>query len=412
MLKKIAFYFFMLWSLGISAQSSFKVMFYNLLEFPSANPSNRDEILRDILDVYQPDLFMVCELESGAGGNLILDASLNDTEFLYNSATFVPNQSSTSDLQQLLFFRKDKFILENEQIITTDVRDINHYTLKLRTENMATNPVVLELYVCHLKSSQGGSNQIERLQMVQKFTSDLENLDPNAFVLFAGDLNLYTSTEPAYVELLDNTNAITMVDPINTPGSWSSNINFQEVHTQSTRTSSSPFGAGAGGGLDDRFDFILMSENMQTNPTLQYISDTYKAFGNNGNCFNESINDPNCTGTFPQSLRDLLYNMSDHLPVIMDLETEETIVLSSPSEALTQHEVYLRKNIIGNQLEIVNTSNGNFRFEIYNLLGQRISNFEVASRENNTIDVSYLQTGVYFLRDNTNPEILLKFLKQ
>ena len=93
--------------------------------------------------------------------------------------------------------------------------------------------------------------------MVTEFTNTLGDLDPNSFVLFAGDLNIYTSTEPAYIELLDPTNPIVLVDPIDTPGAWNNNEDFTAVHTQSTRTSSGPFGAGAGGGLDDRFDFIL-----------------------------------------------------------------------------------------------------------------------------------------------------------
>ena len=53
-----------------------------------------------------------------------------------------------------------------------------------------------------------------------------------------------------------------MADPINTPGSWNNNEDFRGVHTQSTRTSSSGFGGGAGGGLDDRFDFIMVSQNL------------------------------------------------------------------------------------------------------------------------------------------------------
>jgi hypothetical protein len=82
-------------------------------------------------------------------------------------------------------------------------------------------------------------------------------------VLLGGDLNLYTFTEPAYQQLLQVTNNITFADPANRPGSWSNNPNFVDIFTQSTRTD---FGlGGTAGGFDDRFDFILTSENMLAN---------------------------------------------------------------------------------------------------------------------------------------------------
>ena len=61
-------------SLCANAQGTIKTMFYNLLEFPSAQPSNREQILMEILDNYEPDIFMVCELESEYGADLILNS--------------------------------------------------------------------------------------------------------------------------------------------------------------------------------------------------------------------------------------------------------------------------------------------------------------------------------------------------
>lgn len=388
-------------------------MFYNLLEFPEANPQNREVILRDILNEYTPDIFMVCELQSGFGGDLILDASLNATESLYERVTFVPNQSGGANLQQLLFYRKDKFILEDEEVIQTNIRDINHYTLKLSTVDIQTNPVLIEIFVTHLKSSQGGTNEQLRLDMVQEFTNRLETLDPNAFVLFAGDFNIYSSTEPAYIELLDPTNAIVMVDPIDTPGAWSTNINFQDIHTQSTRVSSGPFGAGAGGGLDDRFDFILVSENMLSNPTLSYIPNTYKAFGNNGNCFDLSINDSACSGFYSEILRENLYNMSDHLPIVMDLETnEEIVILNIPTAVLNESNLILKNTVVSENLNIFNPNGAPIQFWIVNTLGQIVKEFHSQGGGNIEWDVSYLPTGLYFLQTNTQNSSPIKFIKQ
>jgi hypothetical protein len=45
-------------------QSTIKTMFYNLLEFPEALPGDRSTILKNILNEYNPDIFMVCELQN------------------------------------------------------------------------------------------------------------------------------------------------------------------------------------------------------------------------------------------------------------------------------------------------------------------------------------------------------------
>lgn len=412
MFKKILSLAFILVSLSINAQETIKTMVYNLLEYPSANPPNRAVILRDILDEYEPDIFMVCELESEAGANLILNTSLNDEGNNFAMAPFEPSQSGDPDHQQLIFYRKAMFLLEASEVIPTPVRDINHYTLKLKTADQQTDPVIFEVFVTHLKSSQGTANKQLRLEMVQKFTTKLETLDPNAFVIFGGDFNLYTQSEPAYQELLDSTNAIVMLDPINRPGSWNNNINFQDIHSQSTRISSGPFGAGAGGGMDDRFDFIVMSQNMQTDPKLKYIADTYKAFGNNGNCYDNSINSPDCSGDFSQQLRENLYNMSDHLPIVMNFETNKQIVLSI-DDISAESSIELENTLVTDKLNIrINTNKTeNVSFDVYNLLGQKLLEFTSENSEYISIDVSQLTNGIYYLKTNLPASRTFKFLK-
>lgn len=412
MLKRTLFFSLILFSLGGNAQGIIKTMFYNLLEFPSAFPSNRAEILRDILQEYKPDIFMVCELETEAGAAIILNTSLNNGGNHYAMAPFMPTQSGDPEHLQLIFYRKNMFSLEAMEVLPTAIRDINYYTLKLNTADQQTDPVFIEVFVTHLKSSQGTANKQLRLEMVQQFTNRLATMNPNAFVIFSGDFNLYTHTEPAYQELLNPTNAIVMVDPINRPGSWHNNINFQDIHSQSTRIYSGPFGAGAGGGLDDRFDFIVMSSNMQTDPKLKYIPDTYKSFGNNGNCYDNNINSPDCFGDFSQELRDNLYNMSDHLPIVMDLETNKDIILKT-EDFRSQHVITLESTLVQEKLNIRMNSNisGKINFEIYNILGQKLLEYVSEDSEYISIDVSKLSNGIYYLRTNLPSSQTFKFIK-
>ena len=398
-------------SISCFAQNTIKTMFYNVLEFPELNP-NRITLLQDILQDYSPDIFMVCELQSQEGADVILNVGLNSNgNSNYSAAPYFENQSGGGDLQQALFYRNDMFVLENTEIINTPVRDINKYTLLLNTESQDTNPIRIYAYVTHLKSSQGSANQQLRLSMVEAFVNDTQQLEDDAFVLFAGDFNIYTSTEPAYLEILDQTNSLAMADPIDTPGSWNNNEDFRAVHTQSTRTSSSGFGGGAGGGLDDRFDFIMVSQNMMTNPNLLYKADSYKAYGNNGNCYNNNINDINCGGVYNQIIRDALYNMSDHLPVVMELETDQEIVILDIPQQMVVQPFSLKSTLVSDVLTVYSPQGDtqDDSFVVFNTLGQEILNFK--TKANTTIiDVSQLAKGVYYITNKSSNQTL-KFLK-
>ena len=392
------------------AQETINVMFYNLLNFPEATPGGRSVILRNIFTDFKPDLFLICELQNERGADEILNISLNYNTDNYSRAEFVANQSGSNSLQQLLYYRNEKFLLESSEILLTPLRDINKYVLKLNTIDQASDPILIYIYVAHLKSSQGSSNENLRLEMVNEFTDDLENLDSSSFVLFAGDFNLYTSEEPAYQEIIDTNNAIVMVDPINTPGTWHNNENFQDIHTQSTRLVSGPNG-GAGGGLDDRFDFITISENMITNQNIYYVSDSYKALGNNANCYNLDISDETCIGEYSQTLRNQLYSMSDHLPVIMKLETTKEFILNNQDfsfdEDLKVYNTLVTDNLI---LEIQNLIQSKISINIFNILGQKVKTVITNNNETIQINTSDLESGLYFII-SSELDGIQKFLK-
>ena len=108
-----------------------------------------------------------------------------------------------------------------------------------------------------------------------------------------------------------------MFDPINRIGHWHNNSSYSDVHTQSPRTSS--FGGGANGGMDDRFDWLFVSQSIldQDSP-MQYVEGTYWAVGNDGNHFNDAINDGN-NNSVSEEIADALHDASDHLPVYMDV---------------------------------------------------------------------------------------------
>jgi endonuclease/exonuclease/phosphatase family metal-dependent hydrolase len=414
-----------LYGITILGQTRIKVMSYNLMHYPGTLYYNdatntfedRTPVLKNILDTYEPDLFAVCELKNSTGAGQILNEALQTPDDRYNAADFVYNQSSTyTELQQLIFYNQQKLLLNNQAIITTNIRDINHYSFILNTIDHNTNPIYLEVFVAHLKASSGSDNETKRLQMVTEFTNYIENIPTDHYLLFVGDLNLYYDNEPAYQELIDSTNNIVLVDPIDREGYWHNSSSYADIHTQSTLQNNSQFQSESGGsdgvtgGLDDRFDFILTSENLINGSSLTYVPNTYKSYGNNGNCFNDNINDSDCSGEYSQYLRDQLANMSDHLPVVMELETPETIGINQ------YHSQYLIK-ILGSNLvnavislevpvELIDTN-----IRIYNQFGQQVLQKHITDT-NESFSISHLNSGLYYITsEQFSLHSPLKFIK-
>ncbi len=364
---------------SLRAQDSLRVMSYNLLMYPDGVSYNREPYLQQIIADYQPDIFAVCEIHTRAGADDILSRVLQNIRSTYSKARFEYNHSYGGDLQQFIYFDSAKVHLHSQTYLQTNVRDINHYVFYLKTAELASGDTIfIDYYVAHLKASSGTSNEQTRLNMVNVFTQDLNNIPPDHYVIFSGDLNIYHNNEPAYQELLDPTNAIVMKDPINAPGYWHNNSSFAYTHTQSThRNNNPPYDNFVGGGLDDRFDFILLSENFFQTGNLQYRQGSYFAYGNNGNCFNKNINDTSCTGRFSQSLRDNLFEMSDHLPVVCTLETLHHF--SVEKQQLASLKLYpnpaddyimLPKECRGKSFEILDMQ-GHILYEIINYDGKK-----------------------------------------
>jgi len=406
----------MFW-IDVSGQETFKVMFYNLLNYPLEDAvPNREDDLEFILSDYQPDLFLVCELNNIIGANNVLNITKSSISTNYEMATYVSNTSDDTtgdqnDLQNLLYYDSTKFILEDEIIVPTDLRDFNVYKLKVNTVDQTTNPIEFYVIVCHLKASSGDQNELRRFNMVVELDDYLSTLPSDSNILLGGDLNIYTGSEPAFQLLLQDTNNITLADPADRVGSWNNNPNFVDVFTQSTRTQNGL--GGASGGLDDRFDFILTSENMLTNATITYEPNSYQVYGNNGlsACYNSAINSSACAipgSEFSFEVRDALHNFSDHLPVTMNLEIDENLL--SIYDNIAEAELKLEKTIVDSEIHIINIPAKLFAEDIviYNSLGKMIKKIQLVLSSNLKINCSDLANGMYFL---TIPNFQIKPIK-
>ena len=295
-----------------------RVMTYNTLDFPLSS-AGREVYFRTINQYLKADIIVVNELSNSTGADILLNQALNEYGITYyEKANFVYG----SNLNNLLFYNSDKLSLHSQYEIQTDIRDINEYVLYYNSDDLSTtnDTIFLYFYIAHLKANQGFED--DRLAEVNQFLSRLNSIPNAENIFFCGDLNLYTSSEPAYQALINNT-PYNLNDPL-PAGYWHNSSSYSLIHTQSTRTTD--FGGGATGGLDDRFDFILFSDDaLNGTNKVEYITSTCKAFGNDGNHLNDALIDPPVNPDVPDSVIQALYYMSDHLPVICDLRVEAIV---------------------------------------------------------------------------------------
>jgi len=403
-MKRIAVIVLMILSLvGKSQTDTLKVLSYNLLKFPSVAPT-RIDTLKGILDHIKPDIFMVCEITSSAGADDILFNALNvGGETSYAMANYV----SGPDTENMLFYNSDILGLKEQNEIPTALRDINEYVLYYKSDDLSStlDTTFFYVYVCHLKASNGF--EAERNAECVEMKNYIATRTNRQNILIGGDFNFYGSdTEPAWSTVLAGS-SVTIVDPINSPGHWNSNPSFVNIHTQSTRTAS--INGGATGGCDDRFDFIFMSPDLNSfGNDAKYITGTYRAVGQDGNHYNDALIDAPWNTSEPASVIWNLYNMSDHLPIYMEIEVNTNS--NSLPEILSGVTTFYNSEKQKIQFQFLNPIQLQGKFLVYDLTGKIVKSFDQLEIDN-SLNVAELDSGMYILRLEQY-EYSMKFVKE
>jgi len=282
----------------------FRVMTYNSLNF-NGEDAARAAYFGQVVQSAHPHVLIMQEMINQDGVDMMLDA-ICEVPGDYAAATFVNGY----DTDNILFYKPFAVTLLDQDYIETDLREIGEYELDIYG-------VPFNLYSCHLKASQGYEQQ--RLAEVTVLRNHLNALPEGAEFAVGGDMNMYGASEPGYQKFIadEADNDGRSFDP-SLAGEWHDNTNFVTVHTQSTRDVS--VGGGASGGLDDRFDFLFVCYDINDGTGIEYVDESYTPYGNDGNHFNDAINDGENTAVGAE-IADALYGASDHLPVFADFET-------------------------------------------------------------------------------------------
>lgn len=409
------------------AQDTLTVLQYNLLNYgnntsyctqSNNNINDKDAYIRTIIDYVKPDIFSVNEIsKSPEIHQRLLDNDLNVNGIsYYRMADFI--EIADSYLVNMLYYNSEKLQLHSHTIAQSYIRDIDVYKLYYRSDDLpGADTAFVVCIVAHLKSSTGSTNQEKRRMMVDNAMNYLDDYGYDNNYMFMGDFNVYSSSEPAYQLLLNySVPELNFIDPIDTPGSWNNNSIYSNVHTQSTHSDQN--GCASYGGMDDRFDFILISDNIkQGSSYIEYIEGSYTAIGQDGMHFNKSINVAPTNLSAPSNVIDALYGNSDHLPISIKLSVDKT--LSLPENENTMFTVITYNNPVAEFLEINIRAKvvTDVKIEIMNMAGIIVYSDErkVATGQNRfNYNLSKLNPGIYIavFTDGENGRIMKKIMKK
>lgn len=375
------------------------------------NLDTKDQALKNLVKYVQPDVLTVNELGKGVTyAQRILNNVLNTDGVNYFAyATTSSNPSSSITIGNGFFYDTRKLVLHSTSYVTTSVSYFNFYRMYYRSNELAQGDTIfITFIVTHLKAgSDCGSNRFDQAKQLMNRLISIGRADN--YVL-SGDFNIYNASEDAYQHFVHHTNPmVRFYDPINREGEWDNNSAFADLFTQSTHTSSN--GCFSSGGMDNRFDFILVSDLVNRGARkIRCLPETYYALGQDGHRHNGSIISPT-NNSVPGTIANSLYAMSDHLPVIMDYELEATLAINEPESQLPIAVV----NPATDQLTLFPhlSHDTQLHIDIYSIDGRLLYQESVlASSAPITFDFPF-PSAVYFVKitDNEGVSVVKKVVK-
>ncbi|MFN8142897.1 MAG: T9SS type A sorting domain-containing protein [Bacteroidia bacterium] len=387
---------------SVGAQvSSVKIMCWNLLNWPNTSSATQDSTdrcpdYRSVIQYEEPDILVTEENTSTYSTTWFLNRVMNASGPVYRQGTYIQGDDTNNGI----FYKDSLFGFVSNVRILTSLRDISQFTLVF----LPTGDT-LRIYAVHLKASSGSANEQQRASEVDALRAVTDALPSGSDFIVCGDFNIYGSYESAYQKLLQ-AHAGTdgkFYDPLNLSGTWN-DYSYRIYHTQSTRLNS--LNGGSFGGMNDRFDMILMSRAV-TEPTgIYYQPGSLTPVGNDGNHFDESVN-YGFNSAVPANVADALYYASDHLPVYAWFDIGPTSGVEDLHNSLSQLSVYPNPLSRNGKIIFRLSQAEKVHFKIYtisgSLLWESTPEFFVRGRNEVEIPANISQVpGIYLLTAATD----------
>lgn len=184
---------------------------------------------------------------------------------------------------------------------------------------------IFYVYSVHLKSGDTNSDATARGAEAAFLRADANALGEGTQVLMVGDFNMKGSEETAYTNIVAAGNA-QLQDVSGAPlGHWNNNEAYKSLHSQDPRNDGiTHFG------MDDRFDIQFASGEFYDGAGVDYVSNSFHIFGNNGT---HTLDGAITTGTGASTdVLNALVAASDHLPAVADYK----ILAFTPSVRISE----------------------------------------------------------------------------
>jgi hypothetical protein len=304
---------------------AWRVVSYNILNYPGPSGAARAPYYRMILEPLHADVIVTGEMSSASGGETqFLNEVLNVMEpGQWAAVPFVNGNDSDAAcfyrISSVQFLGQWSFYPNPANLL----RLVHVY--RLRPAGYVAEAAELRVYAAHLKASDTSADAAQRLAEVTGIRDSMNAMPAGTHALALGDFNFYRSTEAGYQKFLvsqeNNTGRVYDLLPA---GSWHDGASYAALHTQSPCKTTPCASGAATGGLDDRFDFILPTYNLGTSQGLGVLTGTCIPVGNDGLHLNLNITD---APTIPEGAdyATALKLASDHLPVRIDLRVPSMI---------------------------------------------------------------------------------------
>jgi len=406
---------FLLLSVKGFGVDTLKIVHYNLLRYGDATCSplaNKDNWLNTIIGHAQPDILGVNEIinEDAYARRVLNLFTVNQKRPTMKRIAFV-NTSANSDIVSTLFYDSKKLELKKQAVAQNLLRDIPYVKLYYKSDDLAKggDTVFIHIFIAHLKAGNTASDANQRKVMAENMMKYVVANNIIGNVLVMGDFNTYTASEDCFQNFVAPADLkYKFNDPADKMGDWAGNSTYKYYHSQSTRVSDVT-GCASGGGMNDRFDHILISTPLlsQTN-NIHIIPSSFKYMGQDGNRFNGDLLANNTSGV-PNNVLQAEYNMSDHLPVLMSLEINKNRTSIYSSYSLQNVKAWY--GVGKSQINITSVNVEPLSLIIYNTMGVQVLRAIVNS--NGNYDMSALPVGTYTftVTNSKGQQLINRFLK-
>lgn len=393
-------------SLVLNGQEQIKIMHYNLMNYDfhpdycteaDNDENDKAQYIHSIVEHVSPDILTVNEMNDDYASVLhLLGNGLNTGGTnRFSAANYTADGQSS--IINMLYYDKTKYSIVNQLSIQADVRNFNLYHLEYL--NNSEEEIFINVAVCHLKAGNDQSDAYSRGEMTEDFMSFMQNQSSEYTqnLILCGDLNVYNNTETAFENLTEWAYApIRLIDPADAVGDWHTNYLYSDQHTQSSHATIVP--CFSYGGLDDRFDFILVNQDIiYGNHGVKYIEDSYTTLGQDGAHYNDGLLDGG-NSSAPANILEALYENSDHLPVIASFEFDNGNTIPSSHSMGKLVVSYPNPFNEHSNIKITQAYPQELGLEIINVFGAKVSSHTIPAQSRYQFKLSLPAHGMYFMR--------------